>query len=72
MVAAVSHKQLADRPLSDYLSKLQTNATVVDVKVSIRPDRVERCRALECAALMTVSALDATCNALRGARGAGW
>ncbi len=37
MVAAVSHKQLADRPLSDYLSKLQTNATVVDVKCQFDP-----------------------------------
>jgi len=32
IVAAVSHKEYAARPLSDYLAKLQPKATVVDVK----------------------------------------
>ncbi|HUW38646.1 MAG TPA: nucleotide sugar dehydrogenase [Rhodocyclaceae bacterium] len=32
IVAAVSHKEYTDRPLSDYLAKLQPNATMVDVK----------------------------------------
>lgn len=32
IVAAVSHKEYADRPLSDYLSKLRPNGTIVDVK----------------------------------------
>ena len=32
MVAAVCHKELIDRPLSDYLAKLRENSTMVDVK----------------------------------------
>jgi UDP-N-acetyl-D-galactosamine dehydrogenase len=37
IVAAVSHKQLTDRPLTDYLSKLKENATMVDVKCQFDP-----------------------------------
>ena len=32
IVAAVSHREYADRPLSDYLNKLWRNGTMVDVK----------------------------------------
>ena len=37
IVAAVCHKELTDRPLTDYLSKLKENATMVDVKCQFDP-----------------------------------